>query len=131
MIQQQASIHASIEDDQIESIYVVFREDVTARETISFSGPEHHDTLIDVDEKDRPIAIQLVASCPFAKNLQIKDHVRAEKGPSEALSDLFAAANQMVAFHRANRQVLGNALIEDALKSARRYQLLANPTPCQ
>ena len=32
---------------------------------------------------------------------------------------LFSFANQMIAYHRANQQAKGNALIKDALESAR------------
>jgi hypothetical protein len=101
-------------DGRTESMYVVFRQGVHARETLPFSRPDGAELFIDVDENDFPIAMQIVESFDPPP----PDGAR----PSDDLPvvlELYTFANQMIAYHRANQQARGNALIKDALESAR------------
>ena len=114
MIILEPEIKATRIDGRTESIYVVFRQGVPARETIPFYKPDGAELFIDVDEQDFPIAVQIVDSIEMGRTTD------AGKPEEESLVlALFSFANQMIAYHRANQQAKGNALIKDALESAR------------
>jgi len=98
--------------DRIEAVYVVFRPGIHARETIPFSRVDGAELLVDVDEKDVPIALELLDSWEASPCPDI-----SEAEAMSAIAKLFAFANQMVAYHRANLQARGNALIQEALES--------------
>jgi len=114
MIVLEPEIKATRIDGRTESIYVVFRQGVPARETIPFFKPDGAELFIDVDEHDFPIAVQIVDSIEVAPT----PHTGKPEEESLVLA-LFSFANQMIAYHRANQQAKGNALIKDALESAR------------
>lgn len=114
MIVLEPEIKATRIGGRTESIYVVFRQGVSARETIPFYKPDGAELFIDVDEHDFPIAVQIVDS------IEMKPTPNTGKPEEESLVlALFSFANQMIAYHRANQQAKGNALIKDALESAR------------
>lgn len=103
-------------DGRLESLYLVFREGVTARETIAFECRDEGralgdgiQILVDVDDRDIPIALQFVISIELQPGELSLDHAQSAAVP------LFAFATQMVTFHRANQQARGNALIRDAV----------------
>lgn len=98
-------------NDNTESAYLVFRKGVCAHETILFSTPDGVQVLIDVDQRDIPIAVQVVESRKIGASASV-----AFRSVQEGVLILFALAQQMVVFHRANQQQRGNALINDALK---------------
>ncbi len=117
MIATEPEVLATRIDGRIESIYVVFQLGVHARETIAFADPHNVRVLLDVDSNDMPIAIELVDSF---------DATDASDGAAidtQAALWLFGIASQLVAYHRANQQARGNALIRDALSSIRQLPL--------
>ncbi len=114
MIILEPEIKATRIDGRTESIYVIFRQGVPARETIPFYKPDGAELFIDVDEQDFPIAVQIVDSIEMGRT------TNGSNPEEESLVlALFSFANQMIAYHRANQQAKGNALIKDALESAR------------
>lgn len=111
LLSMEANVTSTQFDGSCESVYVVFREDTQANETIVFSAPDGIEVLIDVDERDIPIAVQVVES-RTPEGVPNKTALTKR----EATICLFALSTQMVVYHRANQQRRGNALIKDALK---------------
>lgn len=113
-------ISATVVNGNIESLYIVFRGGVTAKHTIAFSRADGAELYVDVDDRNQPVAMQLVDS--FVP--QTQPEISQEEANSVAL-DLFSFASKMVAFHEANAQALGNDLIVEAIQSAYRLTPVA------
>lgn len=107
-------------EDGLYGVYVTFRRDMRAVETIPFSRADGARMNIDVDERDIPIGIEFTSPSPIPEQSGAGE--APEGGYVEALMDLFAFATQMTTFHRANQQARGNALIEDALESIKQIE---------
>ena len=118
MIKLDPQIRSTLIDGHVESVYLVFRDEVPAKETIPFSRPNGAELLIDVDGQDIPIAVQFIESVTPAELGDARVAATAQQS-AHVVSLLFAFANQMVAYHRANQQARGNALIEDAVERIR------------
>ncbi len=101
-------------DGETQSIYVYFRRNVRIKETIRFILEPIGRVLVYVGHDGMPIALQFVDPLCIPEDQKIEPP--AGMTVDDAVFALYGVACKMVAFHEADRQALGNALIQDAIQ---------------
>ncbi len=97
-----------------QSIYMVFRNRMKAKETLRFQSLATDDRmLVDCGHDGYPVALQFISAkgIPPSKEQQ----TFSDKDFGDAVADLFLFATEMIRYHEANMQRQGNALIKDAI----------------
>jgi len=111
-------------ESKIQSYYVIFRKDQTAKETVRFGddgGSDADRMLIDRGGDDYPVAFQLICAhgVPLAS---LRDNPKAE--PHEvnaAIGLLFAYATEMLRFYDLHHKRRGNNVIKTVIDQIQQF----------
>ena len=109
---------------KVQSYYVIFRKDQTAKETVRFGddgGPDADRMLIDRGDDDYPVAFQLI-SAHGVSVASLTDRPRVEpREVSAAIGLLFAFATEMLRFYDMHHKRRGNNVIRAVIDQIREF----------